>query len=75
MLRSSPYRFFFYSDDRNEPPHVHVRREWREGKLWLAPVSVARGGDFRSTELRAIIKLVLEHQPMLLRSWHEYFES
>ena len=22
-----PYRFFFYSFDCHEPPHVHVRRE------------------------------------------------
>ncbi len=22
-----PYRFFFYSGDRDEPPHVHVERE------------------------------------------------
>ncbi|MDL1911606.1 DUF4160 domain-containing protein [Chloroflexi bacterium CFX6] len=22
-----PYRFFFYSGDRDEPPHAHVERE------------------------------------------------
>lgn len=22
-----PHRFFFYSFDCNEPPHVHIRRE------------------------------------------------
>ena len=23
VLRHGPYRFFFYSGDRDEPPHVH----------------------------------------------------
>ncbi len=73
MLRSGPYRFFFFAADSAEPPHVHVTREAREGKIWLAPVSVARGGDFRSAELRQIIKIVATHQQMLLERWYEYF--
>jgi hypothetical protein len=36
VLRSSPYRFFFYAGDRNEPPHVHVERESsRSFQRWL----------------------------------------
>jgi len=27
VLRSGPYRFFFYSADRDEPPHVHVEHQ------------------------------------------------
>jgi hypothetical protein len=27
VLRAGPYRFFFYSADRDEPPHAHVERE------------------------------------------------
>ena len=51
VLRSGPYRFFFFSGDREEPQHVHVRREWREAKIWIAPILVADGGDYRPAEL------------------------
>ncbi|MDA0768650.1 MAG: DUF4160 domain-containing protein [Chloroflexi bacterium] len=33
---SGPYRFFFYSFDCIEPPHVHVRRDKMTCKFWLA---------------------------------------
>ena len=29
VLRAGPYRFFFYSGDRLEPPHVPVERDTR----------------------------------------------
>ena len=31
VLRSGPYRFFFYSGDGAEPPHVHVQRDDNSG--------------------------------------------
>lgn len=37
VLRLGPYRFFFYSVDRGEPPHVHVRRDRGTAKFWLDP--------------------------------------
>ena len=27
VIRSGPYRFFFYAGDRDESPHVHVERD------------------------------------------------
>ncbi len=33
VLRDGPYRMFFYSADRGEPPHVHVVREAKEAKF------------------------------------------
>jgi hypothetical protein len=38
VLRAGPYRFYFYSGDRDEPPHVHVARDANEAKFWLEPV-------------------------------------
>ena len=30
VLRIGPFRFHFYSDEGNEPPHIHVASpEWR----------------------------------------------
>lgn len=38
VLRSGPYRFYFYAGDRAEPLHVHVERDDAEAKFWLDPV-------------------------------------
>jgi len=40
VLRTGPYRFFFVSLDRGEPPHIHVRRESMVAKFWLDPISL-----------------------------------
>ncbi|MFA5874126.1 MAG: DUF4160 domain-containing protein, partial [Anaerolineales bacterium] len=38
VLRVGPYRFFFYSGDRDESPHIHIEREGNTAKFWLKPV-------------------------------------
>lgn len=62
VLRNGPYRFFFCSGDRKEPPHVHVERDGLIAKYWLNPARLQVAGGFGPGELRrihAIIKLRL----------------
>jgi hypothetical protein len=73
VLRSGPYRFFFYSADRDEPPHVHVDREDSEAKFWLDPVELEWNHDFTRYEIRRIEGIIEESVVLLLREWHEYF--
>ena len=72
ILRSGPYRFYFYSNERGEPPHVHVQRERFIGKFWLQPVALARSKRFPSHELRKIQSIIQEHRDELLEAWHEH---
>src|SRR5260221_3938 len=65
VLRSGPYRLFFYSADRDEPPHVHVEREEAEAKFWLVPVRLEMSRGFGRSELRRIESLVEEQAPLL----------
>ena len=37
--RIGPYRFFFFANEGNEPPHVHVQRGRALAKFWLQPVA------------------------------------
>ena len=68
-----PYRFFFVSLDRGEPPHIHVRRENMVAKFWLDPVALERAGGFNRTELSRIAERVLEHREVFLERWNEFF--
>jgi hypothetical protein len=75
VFESGPYRFFFYSGDRDEPPHVHVEREAKRAKYWLAPVRLARTGGFGAAELSRIDGIVRREQQRLLTAWNEYFST
>jgi hypothetical protein len=58
-----PYWFFFYSFDCNEPMHVHVLRERRNCKFWVAHVELAWNHGFTARELNEIRALIREHEP------------
>jgi hypothetical protein len=75
VIQRGPYRFFFYSSDRNEPPHVHVEREDKRAKFWLKPVRLQSSGDFSRSETNQIQKLVEKNEARLLRGWDEYFSD
>ena len=70
-----PYRFFFYSGDRDEPPHIHVERENMKAKFWLNPVRLTNSGGFSRSEINRIQRLVEENREYLLRSWNEFFSD
>lgn len=73
VLRFGPYRFYFYSHEPNEPPHVHVDRDELSAKFWLAPVSLATNFGFAAHELNRLQSIVRDHQPVLLEAWNGYF--
>lgn len=62
---------FFYSADRDEPPHIHVERERFIAKICLDPVRYESG--FGDPEIRRIEKMVEVQAESLLKAWHEYF--
>lgn len=70
-----PYRFFFWSKENNEPPHVHVKRERMEAKFWLDPLELAKNDGYARHELNGIRKLVEQHRDALLEEWHEHFNE
>jgi hypothetical protein len=73
VLRIGPYVFFFYAEEGHEPPHVHVRRDTAEIKIWLDTFETAFTYGFPNHEQRRIIKLAIEHRDFLLEAWHGFF--
>jgi hypothetical protein len=73
VLQSGPYRFFFFSSDRDEPVHVHVKRDRKLAKFWLAPVRMAYNYGFNDVELSRIAAIVQEHEGALSKAWNDYF--
>ena len=75
ILRDGPYRFFFYSGDRGEPPHVHVERDDGEAKFWLDPVRMEWSRGFSRREVQRLQAIVEASQSFLLERWNEYFHG
>jgi hypothetical protein len=73
VLRTSGFRFFFYSLEGSEPPHVHVERAENVAKFWLQPVSLAESYGFRSHEITQLRALVIEHRLAFLEAWNAHF--
>jgi hypothetical protein len=75
VFKIGPYRYFFYADDRNEPPHIHVEREDKIAKFWLDPIRLHSSGGFNRSEISHILKIINQNNHQLLEAWHEYFSK
>lgn len=73
VMRRDGCRFYFYSHEPNEPPHVHVDRDGASAKVWLEPVALARNTGFRAKPLRDVLRLTEANRDELLEAWHEFF--
>jgi hypothetical protein len=73
VLRSGPYRFFFFS--REEPrPHVHVQAREGEAKFWIEPdIGLAKNYGFKAKDLRQIQALIIEHREEIEDAWNRHF--
>ncbi|HEV7276137.1 MAG TPA: DUF4160 domain-containing protein [Devosiaceae bacterium] len=75
VLRTEGYRFFFYSLENDEPPHIHVEHGDRLAKYWLELVELASSRRFKAHELGVVRTLVEGHQRAFLKAWHEHLDD
>jgi hypothetical protein len=75
IAKIGPYRFFFYSNENDEPPHVHVAQERRLAKFWLDPVELASSSGFPAHTLRDLLAIVIAYRKEFLEHWNEHFSN
>ena len=73
ILLIASRRFFFYSLEGNEPPHIHVERGSDVAKFWLSPEQLAESRGFRSHELSRQRADIIEHRSTFWEAWHVHF--
>ncbi len=66
-------RFFFYSNEGTEPPHVHVEKGDAIGKWWLDDRRQDHASGFTKAELRKIRELLVEREEELVNAWNSHF--
>ncbi len=75
VRREGQYRFYFYSGDLGEPPHVHIDAGDATAKFWLKPVSLHYNIGFSARELRTIERVVVSHREEFIEAWNAYFRT
>jgi hypothetical protein len=73
VLLINGYRFFFFSNERNEPIHIHVEKAENYAKFWIDPLFVAVNYGFTSRELREISELIDKNETLIKDKWNEHF--
>jgi hypothetical protein len=74
VLRVGKYRFYFWSGEGQEPPHIHVESAEKKAKIWLQPLQLAYAYNYRSKEIKDILTIVRIHQHQFLEAWNEHFQ-
>ena len=73
VLRWTGYRFYFFSNEGTEPPHIHIDKGGASAKYWLQPVALARNIGYSAKELREIEAKVAQEAAALVEAWLEHF--
>ena len=74
IFTKNGFRFFFYSNDHT-PIHVHVMKGGGEAVFEAEGTVVLRESvGLKTNELRQAEDLTEEHQELIIRKWHEYFD-
>ena len=74
VLLINGFRFFFYSNENNEPTHVHVTKGDGNCKMWLEPnINIAYMHGFTSAHQNEIMRIVVTNYELLKSKWHEFF--
>ena len=75
VLLAEGFRFFFFSNEGTEPPHIHVERSDGYAKFWLEPVELADAVGLKTPELSRARLLVIQHRIDFREKWREYFRT
>jgi len=76
ILMIMGWRLFFYSNEGNEPVHVHCRKGDKECKYWLDTemfdLEEAYSYNMTSSNKREIKKIIFEHFEYIDEQWREF---
>lgn len=76
ILFINGWRFFFYSNEMNEPIHIHFQKGEKEGKFWLLrkefDVKEAYTYKLNSKDKREVKKIIFEYFELIEKEWDNY---
>jgi Domain of unknown function (DUF4160) len=77
ILFMNGWRLFFYSNEGDEPVHIHAEKGDIECKFWLIidQIEIQEAFSFNLTpsSRREIKKLIYQNFDLIVSSWNNYF--
>lgn len=75
ILRKEKYRFFFFSNEGSESPHIHIESGENYAKFWLEGIVLAKSIGYNAKELNQIKGIISENIRFIEDKWYEYFSN
>ena len=76
ILLIAGWRFFFYSNESNEPIHIHVQKAEMETKYWIDVEAYEIKGSFSfklsPRDKREVKKLIYLHLDYIIEQWNSF---
>ena len=77
ILRIRGWKLFFYSDERNEPVHIHAEKAGAACKYWLhediLEIEEAWSYGLTPAMRREVRGIIFQHFADIVAAWQEYF--
>jgi len=75
IFRAFGFVFFFYSNEGQEPVHVHVRKAGGFAKFWIEPVDLDFSQGMKISDIKQAEALIIENLELIKKKWNEIFGS
>jgi hypothetical protein len=71
VFRKFGFVFFFYSNESQEPVHIHVRKTGGFAKFWIEPVELELAQGMKIQDLKIAEGLINDNIVLIKEKWHE----
>jgi len=71
VFREFGFVFFFYTNEGEEPLHIHVRKAGGFAKYWVEPVELDFSQGMKVNDLRIAEQLIIENIERIKQKWYE----
>jgi hypothetical protein len=69
------YRFYFFSNENDEPIHIHVEKAGATAKFWLLPeIAEEYSYGFSGKQKKEIRQTILNNLETFKKAWYEHFK-
>lgn len=72
-------RFFFYSNESNEPIHIHAEKGDMECKFWINEsnftIRLATVFNMASDKINEVAEIIYDNLQLIINAWHNYFKA
>ena len=79
ILLLNGWRFYFYSNENNEPIHIHVQKAEMEAKFWLREdifdIEEAFSYHMNPKDVRDVRRIIFDHFDYFIDEWKKYQEN